>query len=94
VASTIRRKCVRRQLTEAEAEEACQIFAVLEFVVLEPETLLKEAWDMAKELRLPTLYDTAYPALAKLCNCEFWTADEVLINSLQGKISWAKWLGE
>ena len=48
---------------------------------------------MAKELGLPTLYDTAYLALAKLCNCEFWTADEVLINSLQGKFSWVKWIG-
>ncbi|MFW6102363.1 MAG: type II toxin-antitoxin system VapC family toxin [Chloroflexota bacterium] len=93
VASTIRRKCVRRQLTEEEAEEAFEIFTVLDFVVLEPETLLKEARDMAKELGLPTIYDTAYLALAKLCNCEFWTADRVLVNSLQGKFFWAKWIG-
>ena len=85
VASTIRHKRVRKQLTEEEAEEAFNIFTTLGFTVLMPETLLKEAWDMSRELRLPTLYDTAYLALAKLCNCEFWTADEVLVNSLQGK---------
>jgi predicted nucleic acid-binding protein len=93
VASTIRRKCVRKQLTEEEAEEAFEVFTILDFIVLTSETLLKEAWDMAKELGLPTLYDTAYLALAKLCNCEFWTADEVLIDSLQGKFSWVKWIG-
>jgi predicted nucleic acid-binding protein len=93
VTSTIRRKCVRKQLTEEEAEEAFNTFAALDFVVLKPKALLKEAWDMAKELGLPTLYDTAYLALAKLCDCEFWTADEVLINSLQGKFSWVKWIG-
>jgi predicted nucleic acid-binding protein len=93
VASTIRRKYVRRQLTEEEAEEAFEVFTALDFVVLEPKALLKEAWDMAKELGLPTLYDTAYLALAKLNNCEFWTADEALINSLQGKFSWVKWIG-
>jgi predicted nucleic acid-binding protein len=93
VASTIRRKCVRKQLTEEEAEEAFEVFTILDFVVLEPKTLLKEAWDLAKELGLPTLYDTTYLALAKLCNCEFWTADEVLINSLRGRFSWVKWIG-
>jgi predicted nucleic acid-binding protein len=94
VTSTIRRKCVRKQLTEKEGEEAFKLFATLDFIVVKPRALLREAWDMAKELRLPTLYDTAYLALARLCNCEFWTADEVLINSLQGKFSWVRWIGE
>jgi len=93
VASTIRYKCARKQLSEEEAEEAFNIFTMLDFAVLTPETLLKEAWGMARELGLPTLYDTAYLALAKLCNCEFWTADEVLVNSLQGKFPWVRWLG-
>jgi len=94
VTSTIRRKCKRKQLTEEEAEEAFNIFAALDFVVLKPKALLREAWDMAKELGLPTLYDTAYLALSRLCNCEFWTADEVLINSLQGKLCWVRWIGD
>lgn len=94
VASTIRRKYVRKQLTKEEAEEAFDAFNMLGFTVLMPEALLEEAWDMAKELGLPTLYDTAYLALAKLCNCEFWTADEVLINSIQGKLPWVKWIGD
>jgi len=93
VASSVRHKCVRKQLSEEEVEEAFNIFTMLDFTVLTPETLLKEAWDMARELGLPTLYDTAYLALAKLCNCEFWTADEVLANSLQGKFPWVRWLG-
>jgi len=93
VSSVIRNKYVRNELTAEEAERAFNLFTRLNLIVLTSETLLKEAWDMAKELGLPTLYDTAYLALAKLCNCEFWTADEVLINSLQGKFSWVKWIG-
>jgi len=93
VSSVIRNKYVRNELTAEEAERAFNLFTRLNFIVLTSETLLKEAWDMAKELGLPTLYDTAYLALAKLCNCEFWTADEVLINSLQGRFSWVKWIG-
>jgi len=93
VSSVIRNKYVRNELTAEEAERAFNLFTRLNLIVLTSETLLKETWDMAKELGLPTLYDTAYLALAKLCNCEFWTADEVLINSLQGKFSWVKWIG-
>jgi len=93
VSSVIRNKYVRNELTAEEAERAFNLFTRLNFTILAPKALLKEAWDMAKELGLPTLYDTAYLALAKLCNCEFWTADEVLINSLQGRVSWVKWIG-
>ena len=93
VSSVVRNKYVRNELTAEEAERAFNLFTRLNFIVLTSETLLKEAWDIAKELGLPTLYDTTYLALAKLCNCEFWTADEVLINSLQGKFSWVKWIG-
>ena len=93
VASVIRNKCVRKQLTAEEAERAFDTFTGFRFTILMLEALVREAWDMAKELGLPTLYDTAYLALAKLCNCEFWTADEVLIDSLQGKFSWVKWIG-
>lgn len=94
VTSTLHRKCIKKQLTEEEAEEAFNIFATLDFVVLTPKALLREAWDMARELGLPTLYDTAYLALAKLRNCEFWTADEVLINSLRGKFPRVRWVGD
>ena len=94
VSSVIRNKYVRKQLTAEEAEKSFNLFTKLNFIILAPEALLKEAWDMARELKLSTLYDTAYLALAKLCNCEFWTADEVLINSLQGKFPWVKWIGD
>lgn len=94
VTSTIRRKCVRKQLAEDDAEDAFDTFTGLDFAVLEPKALLREAWGMARGLGLPTLYDAAYLALAKLCGCEFWTADEVLLKSLQGKLPWAKWIGE
>lgn len=59
VASVIRGKYVRKQLTIDEAERAFAIFTELAFTLMTPETLLHEAWAMASELGLPTLYDTA-----------------------------------
>ena len=49
---------------------------------------------------LPTLYDAAFLAVAeeikeKTTNtCEFWTADERLINSLSGKKNYVNLLRE
>jgi len=94
VASAIRRRCATKQLTEEEADEAFAVFSALDLVILKPKALLRVAWGLAKELALPTLYDPAYLALAKLCNCEFWTADRVLTNSLQGRFPWVRWIGE
>lgn len=37
---------------------------------------------------------TAYLALANISDCEFWTADEVLIDSLQGKLPWVRCIGK
>jgi len=93
VSSVIRNKHVRNDLTNGEAQKAFNLFVRISFVVLTPEGLLEEAWDMARALRLPTLYDASYLALATLCDCEFWTADEALVNSLRGKLSWVKWIG-
>lgn len=94
VSSVIRSKCVRKQLTAEEAEKSFNLFTRLSFTILAPEALLKEAWEMTRELEFPTLYDTAYLALSKICNCEFWTADEALVNSLQGKLPWVRWIGD
>lgn len=62
VASVIRGRHIRKELTFDETERAFTIFIELMFSILAPESLLKEAWDMTRELGPPTLYDTAYLA--------------------------------
>ncbi len=38
-------------------------------------------------------YDAQYMALAVRLDCEFWTADERLVNSTQEQFSRIRWLG-
>lgn len=59
----------------------------------EDDTLLKEAYELAVRFNHPRAYDTQYMALAERLNCEFWTADERLVNSTQGQFSRIRWLG-
>jgi predicted nucleic acid-binding protein len=38
--------------------------------------------------------DAHYLALAEQQNCEYWTADTRLWNTVRGKLSWIRWLGD
>ena len=51
---------------------------------------MERAWQISCPHDLPTLYDAAFLAVAEMAAeatgevCEFWTADERLVNSLLG----------
>ncbi|MBL8133221.1 MAG: type II toxin-antitoxin system VapC family toxin [Anaerolineae bacterium] len=62
-------------------------------VYIEDEALLESAYDFAQRFNRPRAYDSQYIALAERLNCEFWTADEVLVNSVQTRFSRIRWLG-
>lgn len=51
-----------------------------------------EAYEIAHRFNRPRAYDTQYMALAERLNCEFWTADERLFNSVQSQFSHIRWL--
>lgn len=59
----------------------------------EDDTLLIQAYEIARRFNLPRAYDSQYLALAERLNCEFWTADETLYNSISARFSHIRWLG-
>jgi predicted nucleic acid-binding protein len=59
----------------------------------EDDSLLKEAYELAVRFNRPRAYDTQYMALAERLDCEFWTADERLVNDTQRQFSRIGWLG-
>jgi len=59
----------------------------------EDDALLKEAYELAVRFNRPRAYDSQYMALADRLQCDFWTADERLVNSTQGQFSRIRWLG-
>ncbi|MEP6985649.1 MAG: type II toxin-antitoxin system VapC family toxin [Chloroflexota bacterium] len=59
----------------------------------EDDALLKEAYELAVRFNRPRAYDSQYMALADRLQCDFWTADERLINSTQSQFIHIRWLG-
>ena len=42
-----------------------------------------EAFRLAALLRRPVIYDSMYVALARVLDCDLWTADRRLVNALR-----------
>ncbi|MCK6580979.1 MAG: hypothetical protein L6Q98_23040 [Anaerolineae bacterium] len=54
---------------------------------------MEPAYDFAHRFNRPRAYDSQYVALAERLDCAFWTADEVLVSSIQARFSRIRWLG-
>ncbi len=52
------------------------------------------ALQLAAHFGLTAAYDAHYLALAEAHDCEFWTADERLWNSVKRELKWVRWIGE
>lgn len=95
VCSVLRQKTqLRKDLSPEQEQRALDLFLSLDIEIHSPSGLLKTASDLAITLGTPTIYDTAYLALAQIENCEFWTADHRFYNVAKPKFSFVKWLGE
>jgi predicted nucleic acid-binding protein len=57
-------------------------------------TINIRALELAQRFNLPATYDPHYLALAEREQCELWTADKRLWNSIRGKLPWVRWLGD
>lgn len=98
VDSVIRRKSSTgdpaRRLSPEQAELAFQAVQMVPLRVVEEPLQRRRAWELAKLLELPVVYDSHYLALAELRGCEFWTADEKLYRTAKEKLNYVRLLAE
>jgi predicted nucleic acid-binding protein len=96
IASALRNKVHRQVITLEEGFLALNLNQIRSGnieLIYRPE-LVEMGWAISERLGLPTAYDSFYLALAEHEGCEFWTADENLVNRLENnKIKWARWIG-
>jgi predicted nucleic acid-binding protein len=93
--SILRQKVMLRR--EMQPEQAEMAWAKLQNMPIQQLSVVgqrQRAWEISIDLGLATVYDATYLALAELRGCEFWTADERLLNRATGKLAFVKWLGD
>ncbi len=94
VTSAIRKLVYFKKLMPQQGEDAFLLYRGLDVRIVDRPELPEIAWALAKEFNQVQTYDMQYLAVAEIEDCEFWTADRKLINSLRGKNERVRWLGE
>jgi predicted nucleic acid-binding protein len=86
----------RSEISLERGKEALRGFALvgIEFDFSQDFSLSTRATEIAGLYNLPATYDAQYLALAESKQCELWTADMRLWNSIRGKLAWVRWLGD
>lgn len=89
-------KYIRRgELTLAEGIRLIGVTRRLDIRILEyDQDLHVRALEITNQFRLSAAYDAHYLALAERLNCELWTAEERLWNSVRASLGWVRWIGE
>ena len=85
VQAVLRQRVTRKELSEQDGLTAWNTLWELGIELHHDPSLWMLSWELAKKYHRPTTYDTAYLALAKILDCELWTADRRFVRSLGGK---------
>ena len=91
--SVVRRSVMRGVLSPEDGEDAFAVLQSMEVEILEPTGLYAQAWTIAREFGRPVIYDSCYVALARILECELWTADRRLYNAVNHRLPWVRLLG-
>jgi predicted nucleic acid-binding protein len=93
ITAVVRKTVYQHRITPEQGRVLLSELLIYPVEFHEDDALLLEAYELAVRFNRPRAYDTQYMALAERLNCEFWTADERLLNSTQGQFNRIRWLG-
>ena len=95
VTSGIRKRVYFERVLPDEGEHLFAVYSEIPVRIVDGWEIYSKAWELAKEFNLPVCYDMQYLAVAELADCEFWTLDRKLVNSLRLKDNKrVRWVGE
>lgn len=93
VASALYKRVRRGDLPIEDARSLLAGVLLLDLAFVDDSTLSLRALELAHDFALKAPYDAHYLALAEMADCDFWTADERLWNSVRNNLSRVKWIG-
>jgi predicted nucleic acid-binding protein len=94
VTSVLREEVFFKRLTREEGEEAFSLYSVIPIRIVNSPAIYRKAWELAVKYNQHRTYDMQYLAVAEIEDCEFWTLDRKIVNTLRGKNQRIKWVGD
>jgi predicted nucleic acid-binding protein len=93
IANALRKRVVRNLLPQSEVAGLVQRFDSLPILLRTPEYLHRLALEVADRYGLPAIYDGCYLVLAQQLGCDFWTDDQRLLDTLNIRLPFVRWIG-
>jgi predicted nucleic acid-binding protein len=93
VLSVLRGKVARGDATPEERERAVTTFLGIAPRSVDDAAIYRHAWQIARDLAVPTVYDTVYLAVALAHNAPYWTADSAFYERAKGAYPAVRLLG-
>lgn len=93
ITAVVRKVVYQERMTPEQGRNMLAKLLIYPVEFYEDDELLKEAYELAVRFNRPRAYDSQYMALANRFQCNFWTADERLVNSVRSHFSRIYWLG-
>jgi predicted nucleic acid-binding protein len=93
ITAVVRKVVYQERMTPEQGRVVLAQLLLFPMEFHEDNALLTEAYELAVRFNRPRAYDTQYIALAERLQCDFWTADERLVNGIQDQLSRIRWLG-
>lgn len=94
VANILRRRVARGLLSYDDGSELLAQFTQFAVRLVVPPGLYERAFALAEIYHLPAVYDAHYVALSEMLSCDLWTDDRRLLNALDKRLPFVKWIGE
>ncbi|MBE9170454.1 type II toxin-antitoxin system VapC family toxin [Pleurocapsales cyanobacterium LEGE 06147] len=94
VGSVLRKKVRAKLLTSTEANQLYTAYLSLSIDYIDSEILRLNAWQLAEQYGMPTLYDAVFLACAEAESANFWTADDAMLNQFSSRPTYVYRLGE
>lgn len=93
VASVLRRKVFRQEMTPEDGQEALDALESVDVRLVWDLELIQRAFHLADELGQSTIYDTLYLAVAEREHCDLWTADARFAATASARFPFVRLLG-
>lgn len=94
VVSTIKRHVYFGRMLPEEGEAAFSVYLKIPVKIIDTPEVQRTAWKLARKFNQPVCYDMQYLAVAEIEDCQLWTADKKLADSLRNKTKRIRWIGE
>ena len=94
VLSVLRRKVARGEASADEGSEAVAAYFCFPVHYLDDLATYREAWRIAGELAVPTVYDSVYLAVALAHDAPYWTADSAFYERAKSAYPAVRLLGD